>query len=135
MLKISVLRFFCGRVYKSVADPEGGRGGVRPPPKIASMVLKSLKNLGIFAYISGTIQCTDMVYHSLEIVQHKEYNYNSFVILCQRKTTWNTHTCINEAVDPLYFLNFWLSVVLENSQKVLEMCLDWVLLNLWKPLI
>ena len=54
----------------------GAKGCTPPPPKIAlSMVLKSLKNLGIFTNISGTIQPTEMANHSLET-----YNISSTTI-------------------------------------------------------
>ena len=69
-----------------MADPEGGGGDVRPPPKIAlSMVLKSLKNQGSFTHISGTIPPTETANHSLESVQQMQYNHNSFVFLSKRK--------------------------------------------------
>ena len=53
-----------------------------PPPQIApSMFRKSLKNQGIWTYVSGTTQPTEMAKHSLESVQHKQYKGVGLVVL------------------------------------------------------
>ena len=54
-----------------------------PPPKIALKCDQSVKNLRIYAQISGTTHPKEMANHSSESVKHKRYNSINLVVLTQ----------------------------------------------------